>query len=135
MALSIPDYFFDIPYKGSCYPGSPKLGDFRAGANCQVFVYQLLAHFGYPMLPDFRSSELWADQIHTLPTARVEPFDILFWNTTDNPWGAHVGMAVNQHQAIHLSKSNGKAVIWSLERFLEVPNYTVFLGGKRPFKS
>lgn len=135
MTLSIPNYFFDVPYKGSCYPGSPTLGDFRVGANCQVFVYQLLAHFGYPMLPDFRSSELWADQIHTSPTTSVEIFDILFWNTTDNPWGAHLGMAINQRQAIHLSRANNKAVIWPLERFWEVPNYTVFLGGKRPLKS
>lgn len=132
--ISIPAYFFDIPYKGAGYPGSPKLVDFKQGANCQVFVYQLLQHFGYPALPDFRSSELWEDELYTEKVAVVEPFDILFWNTTATAWGAHIGLALEGQQAIHLSRANGKAVVWPLEQFLEKENYAVFVGAKRPLK-
>ncbi|MGH1337307.1 MAG: NlpC/P60 family protein [Aureispira sp.] len=135
MTLDIPPYFFDIPYKGSCYPGSPKLGDFRVGANCQVFVYQLLLHFGRPLLPDFRSSELWEDSIYTQQTTGIQPLDILFWNKTATAWGAHVGLALDNGQVIHLSRENGRAVIWPLEKFLEQDNYTVFIGAKRLLSS
>lgn len=132
MSIEIPNYFFEIPYKGSCYPGAPQLGDFKDGANCQVFVYQLLAHFGYPLLPDFRSSDLWEDSIYTSPTTAIQAFDILFWNKTSTAWGAHIGLALDANQVIHLSRENGSAVIWPLERFLEKTPYKFFLGAKRP---
>ncbi len=131
MAVPIPAFFFDIPYKGACYPGSPKVGDFREGANCQVFAYQLLAHFGYPLLPDFRSSELWDDVQHTTKVTTIAPFDLLFWNSSAQTWGAHIGVALGDGTAIHLARAQGRAAIWPLERFGETPAYSFFLGAKR----
>ena len=132
--IEIPPYYFKIPYKDACYPGSEALGDFKDGANCQVFVYELLVHFGYPNMPDFRSSELWEDEIHSQKVNHVEAYDILFWNKTATAWGAHVGLALDASHIIHLSHENGFAEIWPIEKFETKPNYAHFIGSKRSLK-
>ena len=128
--LDIPSHFFDIPYKGAHYPGADWSGTLQEGANCQVFAYALLAHHGITV-PPFRSSDLWEDQTVSTAVTALAPLDLLLWNKTAEPWGAHVGVYVGADQAIHLSKQQGKAVIWPLSRFLEEPLYRVFIGAKR----
>ncbi|EAY28088.1 NlpC/P60 family protein [Microscilla marina] len=128
--IDIPPHFFEVTYQGAHYPGSPKVNGLQGGANCQVFAYELLRHHGLKV-PDFRSSDLWEDTIHTQQVTHLQPLDILLWNKTPNSWGAHVGVYIGNNQAVHLSKVNHTAVIWTLEHFLEQPAYKVFIGAKR----
>ncbi|MEM6831949.1 MAG: cell wall hydrolase, partial [Bacteroidota bacterium] len=93
MKIEIPQYFFETKYNGQHYPGAQGVNGLKGGANCQVFVYQLLIHFGYNPLPDFRSSELWEDTAFTEKVNDIKAMDILFWNNTNESWGAHVGLA------------------------------------------
>jgi murein DD-endopeptidase / murein LD-carboxypeptidase len=128
--ITIPKHFFDVTYNGSHYPGSKETNGLIGGANCQVFAYELLRHFGLEIL-DFRSDGLWEDTVYTKKVTQLEPLDILLWNKTDQAWGAHVGVYVGENAAIHLSKENRTAKIWQLEDFLEQPSYKVFIGAKR----
>ena len=128
--IDIPPRFFEVTYKGAHYPGSPKVNGLEGGANCQVFAYELLRHHGVTV-PDLRSSDLWEDTQFTTQVTDLQPLDILLWNKTDNPWGAHVGVYLGENKVIHLSKANHTAVIWTLEEFLKQPAYTVFIGAKR----
>lgn len=132
--LNIPKRFFEVRYNGSHFPGAYGLDGLKGGANCQVFVYELLVHFGYDPLPDFRSSELWEDAVFTRKVTDIQPMDILFWNKKKEAWGAHVGLALGEGKAIHLSKENGVAEVWELEKFELEPQYAFFLGAKRPKK-
>ena len=129
--LDIPAYFFDISYKGSQYPGNPALQDIRYGANCQLFAYELLKHYGKP-LPPFRSSELWEDSLHTeVVKGELLPLDVLLWNRTPEPFGAHVGLYIGEDKAIHLARREGLAVIWPLSRFGKEDLYRYYIGAKR----
>lgn len=131
--LNIPDYFFEVKYNGSHYPGAEATNGLEGGANCQVFAYEILSHFGI-QIPDFRSSELWEDTDFTKKVVGLEPLDILLWNKEKEAWGAHVGLYLGDNLAIHLSKSNEYPVIWTLEKFLEQDLYQVFIGAKRVLK-
>lgn len=128
--IEIPPRFFEVTYKGAHYPGAPSVNGLEGGANCQVFAYELLRHHGLSV-PDLRSSDLWEDTTHTIKVSDLQPLDILLWNKTAEPWGAHVGVYLGNNEAIHLSKANQTAVIWPLEKFLEQPAYRVFIGAKR----
>lgn len=132
--LEIPESFFQIVYNGSHYPGVTFTNGLESGANCQVFAYEILRYFGIP-IPNFRSSELWEDDKYTIQVQDLEPLDILLWNKNENAWGAHVGVYLGNNVAIHLSKQNVYAKIWTLEQFQEMPRYQVFIGAKRVLQS
>jgi hypothetical protein len=66
----LPANFWTVHYVGVRFPDSPavaKRPGIADGANCQLFAYEVLKHFGLDM-SSLRSSELWAD---TEFTARV----------------------------------------------------------------
>jgi hypothetical protein len=129
---SIPTAFWTVPYDGARIPAAGPLPDLTLGANCQLFAYALLAHFGRPV-PPFRSSDLWSDTAHTAPvTGPFEPLDLLLFNPTPDPWAAHVAVSLGGEQAIHLSKRAGVPALWSLARFAAESDYRVLIGGKRP---
>jgi len=128
--INIPRYFFEISYNEACYPGSTDTNGLTNGANCQWFAYELLRYFGLE-IPNFRSSELWEDVYHTYKVENFEPLDLLLWNSSKDPWGAHVGVYIEEQQAIHLSRKVGRPVIWPLSRFIEQKNYRFFIGAKR----
>ncbi len=128
--LQIPPHLLDIAYVGKHFPGANWEGGLAAGANCQVFAYALLNHYGI-VVPPFRSSDLWEDQTVSQRVTDLKPLDLLLWNRTTVAWGAHVGVYLGEGKAVHLSKQIGKPVIWSLARFMEEPLYHVFIGGKR----
>jgi len=131
--LEIPEYFFEVTYKASHYPGSAKTNGLEGGANCQVFAYEFLGYFGLE-IPDFRSSELWEDTTFTKKIQNVEdlePLDILLWNKKEKVWGAHVGVYIGENSVIHLSKQNVYPKIQTLEEVSENPLYKVFIGAKR----
>lgn len=128
--IEIPAYFFEVPYKGSHFPNSPKTNGLEGGANCQVFAYELLKYHGIDV-PPFRSSDLWEDVEFTLQVSDLKPLDILLWNKNTASWGAHVGVYLGENQAIHLAKHIGFPVIWELEKFQEYEIYKHFIGAKR----
>ena len=130
--LKIPDQFLNIPYNGACYPGAQGITDMSKGANCQLFAYKLLEHFGKTP-PYLRSSELWDDTTHTQKVQELKELDILLWNKTSQAWGAHVGVYIGDNQIIHLSKAEGFPVIWGIEDFKAHSQYAVYIGAKRVF--
>ena len=132
--LVIPRHFLSIPYNAEIYPGIPHPADLATGANCQVFAYAILAHFGIAF-PPLRSSELWSDTQHTSLVSDLEPLDLLLFAPTHDAYGAHVALHVGEGHAIHLSRAVGKPAIWPLDTFATHEKYRVFVGAKRPKRS
>lgn len=128
--MLLPARFFNAKYDGTKYPGSGNCNGIENGANCQYFAYELLKHFGY-IVPDLRSSDLWADNIHTKEVHSFEPLDLLFFNENADSYGAHVGVYLGGGKVVHLSKEIGHPVIWDLSEFEKRPRYSNLLGGKR----
>lgn len=131
-ADAIPAPLRSVPYNGAIAPVpgvTPSLG---AGANCQVFAYALLRHFGF-LVAQLRSSELMADTTSTIRvTTDPEPLDILLFNRDAEAFGAHIAVYLGGEQAIHLSKAEGFPAIWSLARFANTARYAARVGVKRP---
>lgn len=135
--LSVPEPFMEVRYNGARYPGahysrsvSGADTDLSAGANCQLFAYALLRHFGL-VVPPLRSSELWADTRYTERVRDLGPLDLLFWNKTGKTWGAHVGVYLGDGHAVHLARGLGIPVVWPLAEFGQHDKYQIFLGAKR----
>ena len=61
----------------------------------------------------------------------LRPLDLLLFNRTENPWGAHVALYLGEDRAIHLSKKQSEPVIWALARFPELAEYQILIGAKR----
>jgi hypothetical protein len=127
-SLKIPAHFWTFRYESQCYPGSPNA---RPGfANCQSFAYEVLRHFGRA-IPDFRSSELWNDAVHTFIVDRPEPLDLILFNRSREAFAAHVGVFVGDGSVLHLARRVGTPAVWSLAAFAEIPAYRVMVGAKR----
>ena len=78
-----------------------------------------------------RSSNLWEDAEHTTQVTEFEPLDLLLFNDTANPYGAHIAVYLGDSEAIHLSKQVGKPAVRSLTNFRSFPEYRVLIGAKR----
>ncbi len=128
--LEIPAAFWHVPYVDARIPGVPEPEDLAARANCQLFAYQLLRYHG-KHVPDFRSSELWTDDTYTMRVTSFEPLDLMLYNRTPEPWGAHVGVYVGDDQVIHLSKEIGRPVLFRCAEFATHARYACFIGAKR----
>ncbi|RMB84858.1 hydrolase [Streptomyces shenzhenensis] len=129
----LPAVFWTVPYVGSRYPGSSEVADrpsLEEGANCQLFAYEVLRHFG-PAPPDLRSSELWADTRATARVGVAQPLDLVLFNATDDAYGAHVGVWVNEGRVLHLCAETGRPVVWEMTEFATRPRYRVLIGIKR----
>jgi len=129
--IEIPHHFFATHYADEQIPGVAH--DLMSGANCQHFCYEVLRYFGYEIGP-MRSSDLWEDKIYTTFTETSQPFDLILFNKTFDPYGAHVGIYVSDRKILHLSKKIDKPVIWEERQFLENNEYKVRIGIKRPMK-
>lgn len=125
----LPAQFRSVHYDGSHVAN----GDHHlaAGANCQRYAYAVLAHFGIQMRPWY-SSDLWADAELTRRVTDFEPLDLLLFSRDNEPFGAHVGVYAGEGRALHLCKSLGHPVVWTLDQFASRPEYRVLIGGKRP---
>lgn len=117
------------------YPGKDGKKIFSHGANCQIFIYEMLKHFGYFIPKSYRSSDLWKDSTYTKKVENLRPLDIVFFNKSKNSYGAHIGLVIGENKIIHLSKIVGKPAIWSLDQFREYEKYNFYLGAKRPQES
>lgn len=129
MRLDIPRQFLTIRFDYDRHPRSAEF-DFNQGANCQLYAYALLRHFGVEV-PPFRSSELWEDEMHTRKVSELQPLDLLLFNRTDHPWGAHVAVHIGDERVIHLSRKVGVPAIAAVEEMLLQPEYRIFIGAKR----
>ena len=126
LEADIPAAFWTVPYDGARF-GTPEFGE---GANCQAFAYALLRRFGLA-ISDFRSSDLWNDTVETETVSELAPLDLLLFNGTADPYGAHIGVYLGEGRVIHLSRRVGKPTVWPFERFASEAGYEVFIGAKR----
>lgn len=126
---TLPDRFWHVPYVGGRYPGAVPRGGVGLGANCQLWAYEVLAHFGHAVA-DLRSDDLWFDHACTIRVDDPAPLDLALFNHHDDPYGAHVGIWAGDAVA-HLCKEVGTPVVWDLEQFRRRPRYRVLIGFKR----
>lgn len=131
--IELPDAFWEVRYVGARYPGAPVVRKFpglEEGANCQLFAYEVLHHFGLAP-PELRSSELWADTTATHRVTAPRPLDLVLFNATRDAWGAHVGVWAGDDQVLHLCGEVGRPALWTLAMFAARPSYRVLIGFKR----
>lgn len=124
----LPSHFWDVAYDGARTPLNTT--ELAGMANCQVFAYAVLRHFG-PIVPPLRSSELFTDPIGVPAPSPFEPLDLLQFAPSSDPFGAHVAVSLGDDRALHLSKQVGRPAIWTLSQFAAVPGYRVLIGGRR----
>lgn len=129
----LPAAFWTVPYVASRFPGAPTVNErpgLAAGGNCQLFAYEVLRHFGLAPA-DLRSRELWDDTASTVHVSSLEPLDLLLFNASHNPYGAHVGVWAGDDAVLHLCAELGCPAVWSLADFAARQRYRVLLGAKR----
>nr|WP_229919373.1 hydrolase [Streptomyces minutiscleroticus] len=129
----LPDAFWRTPYVGARFPGSPAVRDrpgLAEGANCQLFAYEVLRHFGRAPRP-WRSSDLWADTLLTRRVPVGEPLDLVLFNATRDPYGAHVGVVVGEGRVLHLCAEAGRPAVWGRAEFAARERYRTLIGFKR----
>jgi hypothetical protein len=126
----LPSWYWDVRYVGTHVPGAVDRSRLRDGANCQLFAYEVLGFFGHP-IPDLRSDELWVDSVATSEVAEVRPLDLVLFNSTDDPWGAHVAVAAGGEELLHLCAEVGRPVVWRFDDFRRRGRYRCLVGVKR----
>ena len=132
----LPARFRNVPYVGARHPGSRAVAErpgLDAGANCQLYAYAVLAHFG-AHVPPLRSDDLWDDLGSTLRVPAGEPFeplDLLLFNAADDAYGAHVGVWAGPDSVLHLCAEAGRPALWTLADFAGRPRYRRLVGAKR----
>jgi cell wall-associated NlpC family hydrolase len=128
--IKIPERFHEIRYDPERYPGATRVRALVGGANCQQYAYEFLREFGFT-IPDFRSSELWADTVHTVVSKRPEPFDLVLVHDKPDPWSAHAGVYLGNGLVLHLSQNIGVPAIESLKSLTQRAQYRYLIGFKR----
>lgn len=129
----LPAAFWTVPYVGSRFPGASEVTDppsLEEGANCQLYAYEVLRHFGLAV-PALRSSELWADTQTTTRVLVAQPLDLVLFNATDDAYGAHVGVWVDEGRVLHLCAEVGRPAVCETEEFAARERYRVLIGIKR----
>jgi hypothetical protein len=59
------------------------------------------------------------------------PLDLVLFNTSTNPYSAHLGVWMAQNEILHLNKEIGFPAVWSDADFARLPNYETIVGFKR----
>ncbi|MET7937607.1 hydrolase [Streptomyces sp. NPDC005322] len=129
----LPGHFWSVPYAGARFPGSAAVAHrpgLAEGANCQLFAYAVLRHFGLEP-PALRSSELWDDRESTARVSAARPLDLLLFNADDAAFGAHVGVWAGPDQVLHLCAEVGRPAVWPMAAFADRPRYRRLVGVKR----
>ncbi|MGW0629733.1 hydrolase [Streptomyces sp. NPDC002758] len=133
LLAQLPPVFWSVPYDGARFPGSRAVTQrpgLEPGANCQLFAYAVLRHFGLSV-PDLRSSDLWTDTHAMTRVTTGRPLDLLLFNRTHEPYGAHVGIRLHDDRVLHLCAEIGRPAVWTLGDFAERERYRVLIGAKR----
>ncbi len=127
----LPAWFWEVPFAAERYPGSVPRSGLREGGNCQLFAYEVLAHFGF-RIPDARSAELWRDTEATTVALTPRPLDLVLFHDREQAWGAHVGVVVSDAEVLHLCAEVGRPAVWTWNDFASRQRYTHLVGYKRP---
>lgn len=125
--ISIPDNLWDVRYNSA--PGAPNVQGIVGGANCQQYAYTVLRHFGFG-IPDFRSSDLWEDILHTRTASSPIPFDLVLVHNRRESYGAHVGVYVGDGLVLHLSRQIDASVLETLNEMRSREQYRHLIGFK-----
>jgi hypothetical protein len=131
--LALPAAFWAVRYVAARYPGSRAVAErpgLMDGANCQLYAYGVLRHFGLDP-PFLRSSELWADTEATVRVPAARPLDLILFNFVDDAWGAHVGVWAGDDRVLHLCAEIGRPAVWSIGDFATRSRYRTVIGVKR----
>jgi cell wall-associated NlpC family hydrolase len=128
--LEIPDKFFHVKYVAARIPSVENASDLRLGANCQLFVYEILRHFGH-VIPAFRSSDLWGDEVYTCKVSDFCPLDLMLYHHKLGAYGAHLGVYIGKGKVLHLAQRAGKPEIMNHTDFASMRRYAYFIGAKR----
>ncbi|MFF5917878.1 hydrolase [Streptomyces flavochromogenes] len=129
----LPAEFWTVRYDGSRFPGAAAVTarpGLAAGANCQLFAYEVLRHCGLTP-PELRSSELWSDTEATVRVPVAQALDLVLFNSTAGAYGAHVGVHVGDDAILHLCAEVGRPAVWAAADFAARERYAVRLGAKR----
>lgn len=125
-----PEWVFRAPYAGSSNPQSLPPTPMSQGANCQRFAYGVLRLFGRAV-PPHRSSELWGDaRLAHVDIHDLRRLDLVLFNRTDDPWGAHIAVALDEG-LLHLCSEVGRPAVWAWSDFAERERYQVVVGAIR----
>ncbi|MEO1056073.1 MAG: hydrolase [Actinomycetota bacterium] len=129
---ALPRWFWQVPYVGSRFPGAVPRSELARGANCQLWAYGVLDRFGFNV-PDLRSDDLWHDNIWTRVVDDPLPLDLVLFNDTHEPYGAHVGL-VTEGGIAHLCQEIGQPTVWPESVFATRARYAIRIGFKRPVR-
>jgi len=99
------------------------------GSNCQRFAYGVLSLYGLKC-PPLRSSNLWEENESTRAVADPHPLDLVFFNHSQVPFGAHIGIYMARGEILHLSREIGIPAAWTFEEFAARPRYSTLVGIK-----
>ena len=133
MDETLPDDFWSVTYVGARFPGAPDVlarPGLEFGANCQVFAYAVLRHFGLRP-PELRSSDLWADTAATVAVDAPQALDLLLFNASAGAYGAHLGVFLGEDRILHLCAEAGRPAVWTMDDFRSRPRYRTLVGIKR----
>lgn len=129
----LPADFWTVRYDGSRFPSAATVAarpGVAAGANCQLFAYEVLRHFGLAP-PPLRSAELWSDRTTTVQVPVAQPLDLILFSATASAYGAHVAVCAGDDAILHLCAEVGHPVVWGPADFAARERYSVRLGAKR----
>jgi hypothetical protein len=130
LAELLPAEFVGVPFVAEHYPGAPGITSIEGGANCQLYAYAVLRHFGLDV-PSLRASALWSDPRLTTVTDDEQPLDLVLYNASWDSYGAHVAVLVGDDALLHLSDEVGHPVVWTEHDFAQRDRYQIRLGARR----
>lgn len=123
-----------VPFILSAGPSGDSPASWLEGSNCQRFAYGVLSLFDLNC-PPLRSSNLWKENDVTSFVSEPEPLDIVFFNGSDESYGAHIGIHMAPGEVLHLSKEIGIPTVWTYEEFAIRPRYSTIIGLKRVLRN
>ncbi len=119
-----------VPYVYSALPGGGDPPSWLTGSNCQRYAYGVLSLFGLRCLP-LRSSEFWDDREGSAVVADPKPLDLVLFNRSADPYGAHVGLWMAPQEILHLCREVGVPAVWPPAEFARRARYATTIGFKR----
>jgi hypothetical protein len=125
-----PENIENVPYNHSAGPLADSPASWLEGSNCQRFAYGVADLFDL-WCPPLRSSNLWEEDQLTIVVNEPEPLDLVLFNSTDDPYGAHIGVYMATDEIWHLSQEIGNPAVWSFEEFAVRHRYLTVVGFKR----
>jgi hypothetical protein len=131
-----------VPYVYARHPGNTAPGDVSGGANCQLYAYAVLRHFGHHV-PPVRSSDLWADHTAMRTVTDLLPLDLLLFDPGPRPekpgraegYAAHIAVHLGPDRILHLCQEIGLPTLWTRADFAARPRYARLLGAKRALRA